>query len=193
NPVIAITFTDFRMFEEGSEHLSRFRLIERERFIEYSDDVELIFIELPKFSLGLEQLHSIQDKWIYFVKNAGSLEYIPDSLGSDPCIHAAFDKINEAAMTREELEIQHKRHDFIILQRGSLELAEAQGVAIGEAKGREEGKAEGRAEGKAEGEHQAKLAIARNLLDVLDDATVAVKTGLGEEEVRRLRLPQEQG
>ncbi|MBU0498493.1 MAG: Rpn family recombination-promoting nuclease/putative transposase, partial [Gammaproteobacteria bacterium] len=47
NPVIAITFTDFRMFEEGSEHLSRFRLIERERFIEYSDDVELIFIELP--------------------------------------------------------------------------------------------------------------------------------------------------
>ncbi|MBU1654805.1 MAG: transposase, partial [Gammaproteobacteria bacterium] len=149
--------------------------------------------ELPKFSLGLEQLHSIQDKWIYFVKNAGSLEYIPDSLGSDPCIHAAFDKINEAAMTREELEIQHKRHDFIILQRGSLELAEAQGVAIGEAKGREEGKAEGRAEGKAEGEHQAKLAIARNLLDVLDDATVAVKTGLGEEEVRRLRLPQEQG
>ncbi|MBU0500810.1 MAG: Rpn family recombination-promoting nuclease/putative transposase [Gammaproteobacteria bacterium] len=176
NPVIAITFTDFNMFEEGSEHLSRFRLIERERFIEYSDDVELLFIELPKFGLGLEQLHSIQDKWIYFVKNAGSLEYIPDSLGSDPCIHAAFDQINEAGLTLEELELQHKRRDFIILQRGSLELAEAKG----EARGREEGR--------VEGEHQAQLAIARNLLDLLDDATIAAKTGLDEEEVRQLRL-----
>lgn len=78
------------------------------------------------------------------MKNAGSLEYIPDSLGSDPCIHTAFDQINEAALTPDELELQHKRRDFIILQRGSLELAEA--------KGREEG------------EHQARLAIARNLL-----------------------------
>ncbi|MBU1654783.1 MAG: transposase, partial [Gammaproteobacteria bacterium] len=140
--------------------------------------------ELPKFSLGLEQLHSIQDKWIYFVKNAGSLEYIPDSLGSDPCIHAAFDQINEAAMTREELEIQHKRHDFIILQRGALELAEAKGKEAGRA----EGRAEGEVIGEARGEHRAKLAIARNLLPVLDDAAIAALTGLSLEEIGRLRI-----
>ncbi|MBU0499290.1 MAG: Rpn family recombination-promoting nuclease/putative transposase [Gammaproteobacteria bacterium] len=52
--------------------------------IKYSDDVELLFIELPKFRKELGQLRDIQDRWIYFVKNAGSLEYIPDSLGSDP-------------------------------------------------------------------------------------------------------------
>ncbi|MBU0499285.1 MAG: Rpn family recombination-promoting nuclease/putative transposase [Gammaproteobacteria bacterium] len=163
NPVIAITLTDFILFDDSPEHLSRFRLIERERFIEYSDDVELLFIELPKFRKELGQLRDIQDRWIYFVKNAGSLEYIPDSLGSDPCIHAAFDQINEAAMSLEELELQHKRHDFIILQRGSLALAEAKG------------------------ERQAQLAIARNLLDVLDDATISVKTGLSIEEVQGLR------
>lgn len=43
------------MFDDSQEPLSRFRLIERDRFIEYSDDVELIFIELPKFTLQLEQ------------------------------------------------------------------------------------------------------------------------------------------
>ena len=135
NPVIALTFTDFPMFEGSQEHLSRFRLIEHDRFIEYSDDVELIFVELPKFTVELDALATIQDKWIFFVKNAGSLEYIPDVLASDPRITQAFAMANEAAMSPEELEIQFKRRDFIILQRGSLALAEKKGME----KGMEEG------------------------------------------------------
>ncbi|MDX8400597.1 MAG: Rpn family recombination-promoting nuclease/putative transposase [Gallionellaceae bacterium] len=87
NPVIALTFTDFIMFEGAQEAISRVRLLERERFIEYGDDVELIFVELPKFALELNELENIRDKWIYFVKNAGSLEYIPDTLASDPSIN----------------------------------------------------------------------------------------------------------
>jgi predicted transposase/invertase (TIGR01784 family) len=142
NPVIAITFTDFSMFDDSEEYISRFRLIERDRFIEYSDEVELIFVELPKFTLALEDLKNIQDKWIYFIRNAGSLEYIPEMLGSDPCINQAFDFANEAALSREELEIQFKRRDFIILQRGSLLLAESKGRAAGREEGREEGRQE---------------------------------------------------
>jgi predicted transposase/invertase (TIGR01784 family) len=179
NPVIALTFTDFPMFEGCQEYISRFRLIERDKFIEYSDDVELIFVELPKFKLELTDLKTIQDKWIYFLKNAGSLEYIPDSLASDPGINQAFTFANEAAMSREELEIQFKRRDFIILQRGSLILAETKGHE----KGREEGRQEGLEEGREEGVQQ----VARNLLDILDDATIAKKTGLSTAQVAQLR------
>lgn len=139
NPVIALTFTDFILFEGDQESISRFRLLERDRFIEYSDDVELIFVELPKFTLELDELNTIQHKWIYFLKNAGSLEYIPDTLASEPGISQAFTFANEAAMSREELEIQFKRRDFIILQRGSLVLAESRGREIGREEGREEG------------------------------------------------------
>jgi predicted transposase/invertase (TIGR01784 family) len=146
NPVIALTFTDFIMFEGEKEHISRFRLTERDRFIEYSDDVELIFVELPKFTLELDELENIRDKWIYFVKKAGSLEYIPDTLAGDPRITEAFGFINEAAMTREELEIQFKRRDFIILQRSSLVLAESKGLEKGIEVGRKEGREEGRLE-----------------------------------------------
>jgi predicted transposase/invertase (TIGR01784 family) len=176
NPVIALTFTDFNMFDGSPEVLSRFRLLERKRFIEYSDDVELIFVELPKFTRELNALETIQDKWIYFVKNAGSLEYIPEPLASVPRIKEAFGLINEAAMSAAELDIQFKRRDFIILQRGSLALAEKQGRE----KGREEGRELG-AQAKA-------LEVARNLLDILDDATIATKTGLSGEQVRQLRL-----
>ncbi|MFA7241353.1 MAG: Rpn family recombination-promoting nuclease/putative transposase [Sulfuricellaceae bacterium] len=175
NPVIALTFTDFTLFEGSQAHISRFRLRERDRFIEYSDEVELIFVELPKFTLEADALQHIQDKWIYFVKNAGSLEYIPDSLALDPHINEAFRRINEAAMTPEELEIQFKRHDFIILQRGSLKFAEEKGMEKGRQEGREEG-----AQTKA-------LEVARNLLDILDDATIAAKTGLSVTQVELLR------
>ena len=199
NPVIAITFTDFTLFDDSAEHISRFRLIERERFIEYGDDVELIFIELPKFQRDLEALRDIQDKWIYFIKNAGRLEYIPETLGSDPAIRAAFEQINEAAMSLDELELQQKRHDFIAQQRGALTLAthigRAEGEAIGEARGRAEGRAEGeavgdargKAEGRAEGERQKSLAIAAALLPSMPDAQIAQITGLSLQDVVALR------
>ena len=161
NPVIALTFTDFIMFEGCQEPMSRFRLIERDRFIEYSDDVELIFVELPKFNLELADLKNIQDKWIYFVKNAGSLEYIPDALASDPSINEAFGLINEAAMSREELEIQFKRRDFIILQRGSLTLAETKGRE----EGREEGIEIGIEKGRQEEQRKTILALSARGLD----------------------------
>ncbi|MBP7900888.1 MAG: hypothetical protein KAZ85_02715 [Gammaproteobacteria bacterium] len=50
-----------------------------------------------------------------------------------------------------------------------------------------EAAAEAREEGKQEGEQAKALEIARNLLDLLDDATVAAKTGLSIEAIKLLR------
>lgn len=51
---------------------------------------------------------------------------------------------------------------------------------------REESKEIGLAEGKTIGEHTKAIEIAKNLLDVLDPATIALKTGLTEDEVNAL-------
>lgn len=176
NPVIALTFTDFGMFEGQAEYISRFRLLERERFIEYGDDVELIFVELPKFRKEAEELETIQDKWIYFVKNAGKLDCVPHALETELPIQAAFAHINEAGMTREELELQHKRHDFIILQRGSIE----KGYADGEAKGRAEGEARGRTEGREAERHALILQAYKNGMPT---NLIGDFVGMTEEEV----------
>jgi hypothetical protein len=45
----------------------------------------------------------------------------------------------------------------------------------------------GKDEGRVEGGQQKAVEIARNLIDVLDDQTIAVKTGLSVEEIARLR------
>jgi predicted transposase/invertase (TIGR01784 family) len=183
NPVIALTFTNFVMFKEFDKYQSAFELLEKETFTQYNGDIELVFIELPKFTKTLEQLTNIKDKWIYFIQNAGDLSYIPDTLKEQPCIEDAFDRVNEGAMSAEELEIQTKRQIFIQDQLKALSLA----VKQGEEKGRLLGKQEGIELGKEQGKLEERLAIARNLLNVLDNETIAVKTGLNVEQIEGLR------
>lgn len=43
-------------------------------------------------------------------------------------------------------------------------------------------------EGREEGAKNKSTEIAKNLLDVLDDETIAVKTGLSLEEIKELRV-----
>lgn len=191
NPVIALTLTDFQLFDTP-DITSRFKLIEKQHLLEYGDDIELIFIELPKFNLTEIDLQTPKDRWLYFVKNAGSLKFIPDSLVKELHIHQAFDIANEASLSDEELEVQDKRYDFIRLQRGSIQKGRKEGLEEGLVKGREEGREEGlvkgREEGLEQGARRTAIKIAKQLLDVLDDATIAAKTGLSEIEVAQLRV-----
>ncbi len=167
-PIIALTITDFVMFKEIEKVITYFKLIEKEKLIKYSDDIELIFIELPKFKKGEDKLTDITDKWIYFVKNAGSLEYIPESLKAEKEIEEAFEIANMAGMSEEELEAQWKRHDFIYLQKNSIEYAAKLS--------REEGKAE------------EKIEVAKKMLEMGVDIEVIIKvTGLTKEEIMKTK------
>ncbi len=169
NPVIALSIVDFVMFEESPAITNSFKLIEKEQFIHYNDDIELIFVELPKFTKTLEELQDIKEQWIYFLKNAGSLEYIPSTM--DATIKDALENANEANLTKEELEAQHKRKEFISIQTLSLLKADEDGFG----RGLEQGK------------YQEKIEIAKNLIDILDNETIALKTGLTVEAVEALR------
>ena len=145
NPVIAITIADFVMFEDSKEVITTFRLLEKEKFFEYKNsDLELVFIELPKFIKTENELANITDKWIYFLKNAGSLEFVPQTLAVEPPIKKAFEIANKANMTREELEDQEHREMFIQDQRGAITKAIDDGIKKGKEEGREEGELIGR-------------------------------------------------
>ena len=149
NPVIALSIVDFTMFEESEKIISNFKLIEKEQFIHYSDDIELIFIELPKFNKELEELTELQDKWIYFIKNAGKLDFVPQEI--DKNIQTALNIANEANLSPEELELQRKRKEFIYIQKSSIELAKEQGHEAGRLAGHEMGLEEGLEQGLEQG------------------------------------------
>jgi len=140
NPVIALTITDFTLFKEHDDVMSHFKLIEKQHLIDYLDDIELIFIELPKFTKTESELSNIRDKWLYFIKNAGTLDYVPKNLNEE--LEKAFDIANEANFTEQELELQHQKKDWVYMQKSSLELAKSQGLKQGIEQGIEQHKKE---------------------------------------------------
>ena len=175
-PVIALTITDFEMFPDSEEFISRFVYKEVKTNYTYPEnDVDLVFVELPKFTKELEQLETLADKWIYFMKNARSLTSVPETMDGIPEIHQAFDIANQAKLSREEVADLDRREQFIYDQQGAIIKASLEGIEQGIELGREEGMRE-----KA-------IAIARQLLSQLDNATIAKVTGLSVEDVQNLR------
>jgi predicted transposase/invertase (TIGR01784 family) len=171
NPVIALTITDFEMFPEAPDRIiSRYRLKEKDDLTDYSDDIELVFVELPKFQLVLEEVHSLVDKWLYFLNCASQLATVPSRLKAVPAIDHAFAVAEQSGLSPKELEVLEKREMALHDSRNAILKAQQDGVK----------------QGLVEGEKRKAIEIARSLLDVLDVATIAGKTGLSLEDVRQL-------
>ncbi|WP_377474717.1 MAG: Rpn family recombination-promoting nuclease/putative transposase [Microcoleus anatoxicus] len=171
-PVIALTITDFEMFPNSEELISRFVYKEVDKNFTYPEnDLDLVFVELPKFTKELEELETLADKWIYFMKNARSLTSVPETMDSIPEIHQAFDIANQARLSREELEDLDRREQFIYDQQGAIIKAVQEGIE----------------QGIEQGMREKAIAIAQQLLSRLDDRTISQTTGLSVEDVRNLR------
>ena len=180
NPVIALTITDFVMFADLPTVTSRFVLKEKDFLIDYPIyDIELIFVELPKFKKELAALETIIDKWLFFLNNARKLQDVPSSMDNIPEIKKAFYIANQANLNLDELEEQEKSEIFIQDQRGAITKAARESL--------EQGRQEGRQEGLEEGLKQKAEEIAMKLLGVLDDRSIAEMTGLTLEAVQSLR------
>jgi predicted transposase/invertase (TIGR01784 family) len=198
-PVIALTITDFEMFEGSDKVLSHYRLKEKDDLTDYSNDIELVFVELPKFNKALEALETITDKWIYFLKSANQHQSVPPNLKAVPEISHAFEVAKQSKLSKRELEILEKREIFLHDSRNAILKAQkdaetkgmakgiAKGMAEGMAKGMIEGMAKGMIEGMAEGAQTKAQEIARSLLDLLDAETISRTTGLTVAEVEQLR------
>jgi predicted transposase/invertase (TIGR01784 family) len=168
NPVIALTITDFTMFSEFDAVISRFVLKEKDYLVDYpSCDLELVFVELPKFQKTLEQIDTLTEKWMYFLQHTRELESIPETMGNVPAIRQAFEVANQANLNRDELEELEHQSIFIQDQRNAVSLANKQG--------------------REEGALSMQKTIAMNLLSTMDNNAIAQMTGLSLAVVEALR------
>ena len=170
--VIALTITDFEMFPEMNQLISRFILKEKDFLIDYPIyDIELVFVELPKFHKEVNNLETLADKWLYFLKRARQLDVVPESMNLVPEIKKAFEVANEVNLTPEQIEDMEMQEMFIHDQRNTIKKALNQG----------------RQEGLEEGKVAARIEMARKLLDVLDDEAISQASGLSLQEIAQLR------
>jgi predicted transposase/invertase (TIGR01784 family) len=168
-PVIFIGILDFNHIESAN-YVSHHRILNIETQICSLRHLEFYFIELKKFNKELEEISTILDKWIYFLKNAADLERIPASL-SEPELKEAFDILEQSQWSTAELEAQERCLDAIRSQADQIKTA----------------RIEGKEEGREEGREEKAIEIALQLLDVLDAATIAKKTGLTIDQVEQLK------
>ncbi|MEG3877493.1 Rpn family recombination-promoting nuclease/putative transposase [Microcoleus sp. herbarium7] len=167
-PVIALTITDFEMFKNSNNLISRFVYKEEVSNLPYPDnDLKLVFVELPKFTKTVDRLETLADKWLYFMKYAVTITEIPPVMDSIPEIHQAFDIADRVNLSLEEIANIERQEMFIYDQQGALIKAVKDAVQ--------------------DALQQKEKAIARQLLDRLDDATIAQITGLSVQEVQNLR------
>ena len=140
NSVIALTITDFQMFPHRNKVISRFTFTDMEDLFIYPEHpLELIFVELTNFQKDSNELETLTDKWIYFMKQTSNLDSVPETMDEVAAIQKAFRIANQANLSLEELETLEKQQMFLEDQRGAI----LKGIEQGLEQGLEQGKQEG--------------------------------------------------
>lgn len=160
--VYFISLLNFTLFENVN-YISKHLIINQETGQQDLDDFEFRFIELPKFVKELDMLETVLDKWLYFIKNASTLEHIPTQYKENKVFTEAFDIATQTKWNSEELEIYESISLGNFDEHNALKTAEQKGM------------------------QKRDKEIATNLLDILDNETIALKTGLNETLIESLR------
>ncbi|KJU84741.1 transposase, partial [Candidatus Magnetobacterium bavaricum] len=100
--IIYIGIVDFNLFD-GDNYLTRHLILDTVTFKQELEDFEFNFIELPKFKKKEDEVESIIEKWVYFIKNANSLEMVPKCADFVE-IKEAYEIANESTWNKEEFE-----------------------------------------------------------------------------------------
>ena len=142
NQVIFIGILDFNSFD-GDHYLTRHLILNKETLKQELRDFEFNFIELRKFNKSEEELESIVEKWIYFIKNAANLAMIPKSAEEIPELKEAYTQATMHTWSEKELDVYEywqirDATDRLVMER-QFEKGIEQGVQQGVQQGIEQG------------------------------------------------------
>ena len=179
-PIYFIGLLNFSIdkFKKSKEFLHHGKITDiKTKEIMY-DNLNMIYVEIPKLKKDKEELSNHLEWWLYVLQNLSRMQDVPQKLKGD-IIEKAFEKAEFINLPKVEQDKYHKNLKVYRDLINSFETAHKDGVKEGEKKGFKKGVEQGK--------HQEKLELAKNLLDVLDIQTIAVKTGLSVEEIEGLK------
>ncbi len=110
NPTFFIGILDF-VVTKNTDYISRHKIIDIVTGENFIKDIEFHFIELPKFKKTENQLTSIIEQWVYFIKNAEDLVLIPESV-KDIGLKFAYENADKHNWTKEEL----AAYDYVFMR-----------------------------------------------------------------------------
>ncbi len=164
---ITINIVDFERIPLDKIHTT-FHILEDETGYKLSDVLEIHFLELPKLS----KLDSIKDldapilDWLEFI-DSDSKEEMEMIAEKNENIKTAYEILQRVSKSKEARMAYEARQAEIMDQLTREKAA--------------------REEGFEQGTNQKAIEIAKNLLGLIDDETIAIKTGLPLELVKNLK------
>ena len=110
NPTFFIGILDFEV-TQNKEYISRHKILDIETGENFIKDIEFNFIELPKFNKKENELITVIDQWVYFIKNSENIELIPESV-KDKGLKNAYEDADKHNWTKEEL----AAYDYVLMR-----------------------------------------------------------------------------
>jgi predicted transposase/invertase (TIGR01784 family) len=176
---ISINILNFDFTPGKDEYHSIYRIMNTRTGVDDNlhDMFELHYLELLKFKKDYAEIGTALDRWAAFLSRAYDLDRdnLPSSLREDAHILKAI-----AAVDRMFDEEERQIYETRMQAYADVESRIGSAFDHGKEVGRDEGRKETRKE------------LARNLLSILDDETIASKTGLPMDEVVSLRPSRNQ-
>ncbi|GHV04965.1 hypothetical protein FACS189416_4040 [Bacteroidia bacterium] len=177
--VYLVAVLDFILFkDEGDEDfvIEEAYLMRKRTKARFSDKLNYLFVELPKFNKTPAELKTNTDRWLYCFRNMGSLNTIPEEF-KDSVFEHLFDLARLEILKPAEMEAYNK---------SVLEYSVLQDVADC---ARSEGREEGEAEGREKGLEEKSIEVAkRSLLKGYSIDEIAELTDLTLEQIKDIAL-----
>lgn len=163
--VITINILDFE-FLDTTGYQSSFHLWEDiDKDYMLTDLIEIHFLELPKFIK--KESKNFKDnpieRWLAFLEEDTSETMLKELMSMEPAIKKAEDKLEYLSSDKETMNIYWERERSLHERANMISSAEERGF------------------------NKAMIEVAKSLLDVLDNETIASKTGLSLEDIIKLR------
>ncbi|MDR3252860.1 MAG: Rpn family recombination-promoting nuclease/putative transposase [Tannerella sp.] len=186
-PVYVVSILDFKIFEEkeDAEHVIERIYLMRERTQErFSNKLNFVYVELPKFNKAITELETNMDRWLFCLKNLQSLDQRPKEVQG-----RVFERLFKAAeikqLTSEEMETYKQNVTEYNDIRRCIAYAAEQNLI----KGEQIGLMKGEQIGLMKGRRETNFLIYTNLRTLgVPDNTIPQFMGLSEDEVAELEV-----
>lgn len=183
-PVYSLNLVNeiFEPTMEGYYH--HYRMVHVENSDKIINGLQLVFVELPKFTPTTYAQKKMQVLWLrYLTEINDNTREIPAELLEQPEIKKAVTVLEESSFTQAQLQGYEAFWDVISVEKTLYGSGLSKGLAEGIEKGRTEGLEEGIKKGREEGIKE----LARNMKAVgISPELIAEASGLTPEEIEKL-------
>ena len=191
-PVYSLNLVNEVFEPELEGYYHHYQMIHVENTDKVIEGLQLIFVELPKFTPHTFSEKKMQVLWLRYLTEINEhTREVPEELMANPEVKKAVDALEVSAFTDAQLAGYEKFWDIISVEKTLYNSAIRKGLAEGLEKGLEKGIAEGMEKGmekgKAEGKVEECHLIASNLKQQgIPFKTISQCTGLSIKEIELL-------